>query len=160
MCDFRIQMSPEEARVLFDTFDLDGSGAVSYDELMRCVIGEMTPLRKALVKKAFTKLDANGNGMIELDDIKKFYSGKQHPDVKAGKKTEQEVLSEFLDTFEMHHSMKNPKDKDRIIRLNEFYEYYNNVSASIDNDQYFELMITNAWNLNNTSYRKGWGAEM
>lgn len=36
--------------------------------------------------------------------------------------------------------------------MKEFTEYYNNVSASIDNDQYFELMMTNAWNLNNVSY--------
>jgi Ca2+-binding EF-hand superfamily protein len=127
---------------------------------MRAVIGEMNAFRKAFVKKAFTKLDANGNGVIEVDDIKAFYNAKQHPDVKAGKKSEQEVLSEFLDTFEMHHGMKNPDERDRRIKLNEFYEYYNNVSASIDNDQYFELMMTNAWNLNNATYKKAWGAEM
>jgi len=27
-----------------------------------------------------------------------------HPDVKAGKKTEDEILGEFLDTFEVHMS--------------------------------------------------------
>ena len=43
--------------------------------------------------------------------------------------------------------------------MKEFVEYYNNVSASIDNDAYFELMMTNAWNLNNVSYQKGWGTE-
>lgn len=37
---------------------------------------------------AFKKLDANGNGEITLDDVKKFYNAKNHPDVKAGKKTE------------------------------------------------------------------------
>lgn len=30
---------------------------------------------------------------------------------------------------------------------------------SIDDDRYFELMMTNAWNLNNVSYKKGWGTE-
>jgi hypothetical protein len=126
---------------------------------MRSVVGEMNSFRKALVKRAFDKLDKNGNGVIEIDDIKGVYNGKLHPEVRAGKKTEEEVLFEFLDTFELHHSLKNPGDKDRIINLREFNEYYNNVSASIDNDQYFELMITNAWNLNNTSYKKGWGTE-
>ena len=50
--------------------------------------------------------------------------------------------------------------KDRRIEWEEFIEYYNNVSCSIDNDQYFELMMTNAWNLNNVTYKKGWGGEI
>lgn len=33
-------------------------------------------------------------------------------------------------------------------------EYYNNVSASIDNDQYFELMMINAWKLHGDAPRK------
>ena len=28
-----------------------------------------------------------------------------HPDVKSGKKTEDDVLGEFLDTFELHYSL-------------------------------------------------------
>lgn len=160
ICDFRIQISPEEARKLFDLFDINGDDSVSYDELMRSVVGEMNAFRKGMVKRAFDKLDANKNGVIEIDDIKSFYNAKQHPEVKAGKKTEDEALAEFLDTFELHHSLKHPEEKDRKITVREFMEYYNNVSASIDNDQYFELMITNAWNLNNASYKKGWGAEV
>ena len=84
-----------------------------------------------------------------------------HPEVRAGKKSEDEVLSEFLDTFQLHHALKNPlgAERDTQITIKEFTEYYNNVSASIDNDQYFELMITNAWNLNNQNYQRGWGGE-
>jgi Ca2+-binding EF-hand superfamily protein len=115
-------------------FDINGDGTVDYDELMRSVVGEMNPFRKGMVKKAFDKLDNNKNGIIELDDIKSFYNAKMHPEVRAGKKTEDEVLAEFLDTFELHHSLKNPSEKDRKINIREFMEYYNNVSASIDND--------------------------
>ena len=41
------------------------------------------------------------------------------------------------------------------VTLQEFYDYYSNISASIDNDEYFQLMLTNAWNLNNKQYSKG-----
>lgn len=149
LCDFRITLSPEECRHLFDLFDVNGDGTVSYDELMRSVIGEMNPYRKALVKRAFEKLDRNSNGTVELEDVRGVYNAKQHPEVRAGKKTEDEVLSEFIDTFEVHHSLKNPAEKDRKITLKEFVEYYNNISCSIDNDAYFEQMMINAWNLNN-----------
>lgn len=79
---------------------------------MRSVVGEMNNYRKALVKRAFEKLDRNGNGVVELDDIKGFYNAKMHPDVRSGKKTEDDVLTEFLDTFQLHHSLKNPNDRD------------------------------------------------
>jgi len=35
-----------------------------------------------------------------------FVYFRNHPDVKAKKKTETDVLNEFLETFEMHASMR------------------------------------------------------
>lgn len=118
----------------------------------------MNAFRRGFVQKAFNKLDRNRNGVVELDDIKGVYNAKNHPDVKLGKKTEEEVLSEFLDTFELHYSLSHPNSRDKKITFDEFIEYYNNISMSIEDDRYFELMMNNAWNLNNTSYNKGWGA--
>ena len=119
----------------------------------------MGPFRKDLVKRVFVKLDFNENGYIDLEDVRKSYNARAHPDVRAGKKTEEEVLHEFLETFEAHRAMNSSTDQyskqgDGQITLNEFYDYYSNVSASVDNDEYFQLMITNAWNLNNRHYSK------
>ena len=73
--------------------------------------------------------------------------------MKSGKKTEDEVLKEFLETFEMHHNVMHGTKSDGVVTPDEFIEYYTNISANIDNDAYFDLMMTNAWNLdgkNNT----------
>ena len=145
---------------MFDNFDTDDSGEVDYDELMRAVAGEMNQIRKAFVEKAFKKVDRDGSGILSKEDIKGAYNAKMHPDVKKGKKTEDEILAEFLDTFEVHHALKHPEDRDGQVTLREFIEYYTNISSTIDNDEYFELMITNAWNLNNVTYGKGWGGEI
>lgn len=160
LCDYRITVSPEECRALFDLFDLDGNGEINYDELMRAVAGDLSPIRKEFVQRAFKKADKDNSGVLTLSDIRGTYNAKHHPDVKAGKRTEDEILSEFLDTFEAHHAIKNPDDRDGKITLAEFIEYYANVGSTIDDDKYFELMITNAWNLNNVSYAKGWGGEI
>ena len=37
--------------------------------------------------------------------------------------------------------------RDNKITTDEFIDYYRDVSASIDEDDYFELMIRNAWHL-------------
>lgn len=44
----------------------------------------------------------------------------------------------------MHHNISDLSRRDQKITREEFEEYYNNVSASIDDDAYFELMMTNA----------------
>jgi hypothetical protein len=54
---------------------------------------------------------------------------------------------EFLETFEMHHNMKHQQERDSRITIEEFLEYYTNISVSIDNDDYFALMMNNSWNL-------------
>jgi hypothetical protein len=45
--------------------------------------------------------------------------------------------------------------------MDEFVEYYTNISASLDNDEYFALMMNSSWNLSGdaNSYKKvekGW----
>jgi cell fate (sporulation/competence/biofilm development) regulator YmcA (YheA/YmcA/DUF963 family) len=48
--------------------------------------------------------------------------------------------------------------------MDEFVEYYTNVSASIDDDMYFAAMMNAAWNLQGDAaqykqYGKGWAGE-
>jgi len=66
---------------------------------------------------------------------------------------------EFLDTFEQHAALVDVSTRDGKVTWDDFREYYNNVSMSIDDDRYFELMMTNAWKLDKTSYQKAWGTE-
>ncbi len=90
-----------------------------------------------------------------------MYNAKKHPDVIQGKKTEQQVLMDFIETFEIHHGIRNSDPRDNRITLDEFLEYYDNVSISIEKDEYFALMINNSWNIKGDAYTyqklaKGW----
>lgn len=146
---------------LFKIFDRSNDGAINYDEFLRGVRGEMNDFRKRLCEKAFKIMDKDGSGVLEISDIKQSYNAKMHPDVKAGKKTEDEILFEFLDTFEAHHSDNKEDKRDGSVSPGEWIEYYNNVSMSVDRDDYFELMMNNAWNLKGDKVtKKGWGGEV
>jgi Ca2+-binding EF-hand superfamily protein len=109
----------------------------------------MNAFRKNLVQRAFNMLDQDKNGAIEMIEFSQRYNAVQHPDVRTGKKTEEQVLSEFMDGFETQHALitGDQSQNDDKITLDEFMEYYNNVSINIDNDAYFDLMISNAWGL-------------
>mgnify|MGYP002630129556 CR=1 FL=1 len=128
--------------------DIDHDGELNYEEFTRAIVGEMNPRRKAAVQKAFAKMDINKKCIIEISDIKQLYNAKKHPDVLMGRREELEILYEFLDTFEAHYHARHPErkaSKDREINMEEWEEYYNNISMSIDDDEYFEVMITNAY---------------
>lgn len=147
--DLRVGLTEPQVAQLFKLFDRDNSGTIDYDEFLRAIRGQMNKFRLDLVLAVFAKLDKNRNGVIEVDDILGTYDASKHPDVKNRKKTEEEVLGDFLDTFEQHHAIQsgNNKGRDKSVTVDEFVEYYNNVSASIDDDVYFEHMIRTGWKI-------------
>ena len=74
------------------------------------------------------------------------------------------MLVEFLETFEAHLNMRDNTQPDGRVTLNEFIEYYKNISCSIDNDDYFALMMNNSWNLKGNAatyqkYERGWASQ-
>ena len=121
----------------------------------------MNKRREALVLKAFQIIDRDRSGELDVSDIKGTYNAKKHPDVLSGKKTEEDILLEFLDTFEAAFATKTGgKYRDGKVTKEEFIEYYQNISSSIDNDDYFDVMMTNTWNLDNKKpAQKAWKGE-
>ena len=103
----KIQLSEAELTKSFDCFDRDRDGTISYDEFLTIIIGEMSDKRKAIVERTFKKIDKDKDNMLTIRDIEGIYNASNHPDVKMGKKTEWEVLKEFLSTFEQHTSDKD-----------------------------------------------------
>lgn len=132
--DYMLGFSEPEIKGLYGYFDVDRSGSVDYDEFLRTIRGPMNPARKRLVAQAYNKLDKDGSGYIDVNDIKGVYTAKTHPDVLSGKKTEEQILMEFLETFETHHNLRTNGAPDHVVTKDEFEEYYNNVSSSVDND--------------------------
>ena len=100
----------------------------------------MNPRRRALVDKAYNVMDVDGSGTVDLADMALAYDVSFHPDFIAKKKTKDQILRELLDVFD-------DGEKDGVVTREEFAKYYSAISASIDNDDFFELMIRNAWRM-------------
>ena len=141
MLEMNVSLSNKETRQLFEFLDADMSGTIDYEEFITIVRNPLSGRRLDLVDMAFNKMDLDGNGTIEPDEIMQAHNTAEHPDVLSGRRTEQEIAMEFLSTFEVGGEV------DGMVTRDEFHNYYANISASIDNDEYFELMIRNAWGL-------------
>ena len=62
--------------------------------------------------------------------------------------TAEAALKEFLGAWDV-------QERDSIVSKAEFFDYYDDVSGGIDRDDYFELMMRNAWHI---SGGEGWAA--
>ena len=162
--DFKVGINEENVPIVFEAFDTNRDGTLNYDEFLMALRGELNEFRRGIIEKAFRKIDKDGSGEIDIEDIKDLYNAAKHPDVVQGRKNEQQILIEFLETFETHHNIKHQQARNARITLEEFTEYYANISVSIDNDDYFALMMNNSWNIKGDAqtykkYDKGWANE-
>eukprot|EP00030_Apusomonadida_sp_AF-17_P004265 a508851_1298.p1 GENE.a508851_1298~~a508851_1298.p1 ORF type:complete len:367 (+),score=160.21 a508851_1298:26-1102(+) len=138
--DFGVDMNSDKLDMAVREFDRSGDGKISYDEFLRGLRGPMSKRRRDLVLMAYDVLDKDGSGQVTIEDIASAYDTSKHPEVIAGRMTRDQVLREFLGQWD---TLK----RDGIVTRDEFLEYYLDVSASIDTDDYFELMIRNAWHI-------------
>ena len=60
----------------------------------------MNKNRISLINQAFSKLDKNSDGKIDITDLKGVYSVQKHPKYLNGEWSEDQILRKFLDTFD------------------------------------------------------------
>ncbi|NWU84284.1 CAPSL protein, partial [Onychorhynchus coronatus] len=138
---YSIMLDKEEAQKVFNTFDKDGNGIIDFDEFLVTLRPPMSKARKEIIMQAFQKLDKTGDGVITIEDLREVFNPKHHPKYLNGDWTEEQVFRVFLENFD------SPYDKDGKVTTEEFMNYYAGVSASIDSDIYFIIMMSSAWKL-------------
>jgi Ca2+-binding EF-hand superfamily protein len=116
-------------------------GSIDFERFLQALAGRMNKQRRSIVDLAFNVLDQDGSGEIDMADMVKAYNVTCHPDYKSGKKTKEQILRELIDVFDVGG------EKDGRVTRQEFRNYYQQISAGIENDNMFELMVRNAWHI-------------
>ena len=145
--DYRYNIPTNLENKLFDIFDIKKNESIDYNVFISKIFGTMNDFRKQIVQKVFQKLDKDNKGIIDYDIIRESYNADKHPEVLNGKRTKQEVLARFIDMFEYHFNLLNKNKNKEGATMEEFEEFYNYISVLVDNDKYFENMMSRVWGL-------------
>ncbi|VDD87069.1 unnamed protein product [Enterobius vermicularis] len=141
LADFGVTMDEAEVSSAFNRFDKDNSGFIDFDEFLLALRPPMSKARLDIIDQAFKKLDKTGDGVVTVDDMQGVYNYQRHPQYISGEKTKEDLFKQFLANFEVDGHVDGKVTKE------EFLNYYAGISASIDTDVYFDLMMRNAWKL-------------
>ena len=165
---YRFNLSGIEVNNLFNYFDKDKSGFIDYSEFLNGITGELNEFRKNILKQVFDKLDKNETGFITVKNLRDSYDPKGHPLVRQGKRSEDEILGEFIDILEYHFNLLNEKNEENLdineikIDFDEFCEFYKTISVSVEEDKYFEIMVLSEWDIKKDGkslYQKDWNLQ-
>ena len=142
----QIEINPDDLINFYTCLDYNQTGKVSTDEILRIIAGDISEKRKISIISKFAEMDKKKVGYLPIAYLKKAYNAKFHPDCFLGKKPENEVLEEFMFTFEVFCFLKNLGNEQEISYM-DFVEYYTPISSSIQNDNYFDDILLGAWNV-------------
>ena len=146
--DYRYDIPTNLEEKLFQIFDKNKTSSINYNEFISAILGKMNDFRRQIVQKAFEKLDKEKKGIISYDILRENYNVDKHPEVLNGKRTKQEVLARFIDMIEYHFNLLNHGKNKKEVTEEDFEEFYNYISIFIDNDKYFENLMSRVWGLN------------
>ena len=139
MCDIGVILNKTELNELTRLLDRSGDGKISYDEFLYQMAPPLNEERIKWINKAFDKLDVDGSGQVSIEDLQAVHNPKSSELVRMVKTTANAIFANLLQSYD--------DDGDGMITRDEFIDYYREISPSIDNDEYFALMMQNAWKL-------------
>ena len=129
-----------ELQALMKYYDVNQDGSVSFDEFISGMKDELSERRLNMVKKAFSRLDRDQSGKIQINDLIGIYDVSQNPDFLEGRKTRDEILKDFLNNFDGAKG-----NNDGVVEWKEFYDYYSDLAMSTPSDEYFVRMMESTW---------------
>lgn len=132
----------ELAAILYSAFPKESNGQIDYDMFMDFVRGHMNELRKKEVQKVFQHLDYDKDGNLTIKDLQACFNAHEHPVVVHDGLFRADALCRgFLTWWDEGNKMYG------IIPYAEWLDYYNGLSAFVDNDAIFLGMLQNTWKL-------------
>jgi Ca2+-binding EF-hand superfamily protein len=130
---FGIQVSNSDLALLVNAFDVDHDGTITVAEFLRGVRGKMSSRRVDLVTKVFNAVDRMKQGYLTVEDIEIAFN----PSVLGGDFSHKQALA-------IINQLLDPDSKGSI-SLEDFLNYYRDLSVCIADNERFANKLKAAW---------------
>ncbi|CCW69310.1 unnamed protein product, partial [Phytomonas sp. Hart1] len=139
-----VRLRPVELDVVVKKFDTDGNNVVRVQDFLAELRGNLTTVRLQAVTEAYQKLLMVGKGSVQFEPIYSLYShnASLHPNVQDGLITQEEAILDFENSWPAAF-----RHKLGTVTLEEFINYYADLSPSILDDDRFVLTLQNCWKI-------------
>lgn len=124
---------------ILDIVDTSRMGLIEVKEFLSVLRGPVSEQRESLLLDIYRALDRNNERLVDIDEISRNFRGDGHPLVTIGGLSEKDALNHLLKSFEVKG--KAPKK----VTYEKFFDYYADLSATIDDDFYFEDILRANW---------------
>ena len=69
---------------------------IDYDDLIKIIVGTMNDERLNIVKNVFFKLDINGRGNININELKQKFNPSGHPEAYSKNNSKEEIYEDIV----------------------------------------------------------------
>ena len=169
LCDifeiYNINITREDIFEFFNILDQEHKGIIKYNDLIQMLISNINKNRENLILKLFVSLSKN-NEYTLINDLKQSFNPTNHPDFINKIKSKDEILLDFIDSLEIfreyNSNLNNENIKKGYMSIDDFMNFFKEISMSISDDRYFNFLIDKCFNSNlnqdkNNSYGNGYG---
>jgi Ca2+-binding EF-hand superfamily protein len=139
LMDWGIATSFHYLDTIMDMCDDTKMGLIDVREMLSVLRGPISPRRENLIRQVFEALDKNRERVVPVSEVSANFSGAGHPLVTIGGFSEKDALNHLLKSFEVKGVLP-PK-----IVYEKLFEYYADLSAAMEDDDYFEDVMRSNW---------------
>jgi Ca2+-binding EF-hand superfamily protein len=100
----KLELSKEVTEFIFESFRQQNSNYLNFPNFIRNFKKILNENRLFYVENVFSKLDTQKTEMLNIEDVKFKFDSGNHPDVLRRVRTEDDIITEFLDCFDLNYN--------------------------------------------------------
>ncbi len=83
------------------------------------------------VEQAFQTLPADDRGEVDVNSVARMFTASHHPDVRAGRRSESDIVSEFISTFKYRYVVHTSTKFAMIAMLRSYLPFFTHAPSPL-----------------------------